>query len=274
MADSYINADNAQALLVDDGINCNSGLAGATVADDQLTLATSDGNQCVDTFNTSLQRGINGFTICDTMCRGFNRTVFSCNDFAFAVDRSADSANYTTQQAFAYRNFHDAAGTANYVAFLNLGFAAHQYDTNGVRVQVQNHAGYVVGQFYQFASHCVFHTDNGCDAVTDLLNDTNLFEISVHFVILQLSAESITHSFGLGVFVDVDAAEGNFHLLQLTSSGSIKYLIANLYDDAAENGGVNLLVQEDFTAQLLSQNCRNGLILVNSQFLSCSNVYI
>ena len=30
---------------------------------------------------------------------------------------------------------------------LIFGLAAHQYDTNAVRVQVQNHAGYVVGQF-------------------------------------------------------------------------------------------------------------------------------
>ena len=81
------------------------------------------------------------------MCRRFNRTTFSSSDFAFAVDRVTDSANYTAQQVFTNRNLHDAAGTANNVAFFNFGLAAHQYDTNAVRVQVQNHAGYVVGQF-------------------------------------------------------------------------------------------------------------------------------
>ena len=147
LADSYINADNAQAFLVDNGVDCNCSLTGTTVADDKFALTTSDRNKCVDTFNTSLQRGINGFTICDTMCRRFNRTTSSSSDFAFAVDRVTDSANYTAQQVFTNRNLHDAAGTTNYVAFFNLGLAAHQYDTNAVRVQVQNHAGYVVRQF-------------------------------------------------------------------------------------------------------------------------------
>ena len=37
-SDGDIDADDILALLVDDGIRCNGGLAGLAVADDQLTL--------------------------------------------------------------------------------------------------------------------------------------------------------------------------------------------------------------------------------------------
>lgn len=93
MADSYINADNAEAFLVNDGINSNGSFAGAAVTDNQFALATSDRNESIDTFDAGLQRGVNGFAVCDTMSASFYRAFFSVSDLAFAVDGSADSAD-------------------------------------------------------------------------------------------------------------------------------------------------------------------------------------
>ena len=42
-------------LLIHNGIQGNGGLAGLAVADNQLTLAPSDGHQSVDSLNTRLQ---------------------------------------------------------------------------------------------------------------------------------------------------------------------------------------------------------------------------
>ena len=44
-----------EALLVDDGVDGDGGLAGLTIADDQLTLASADGHEGVDGLNASLQ---------------------------------------------------------------------------------------------------------------------------------------------------------------------------------------------------------------------------
>ena len=44
-----------EALLVDDGVDGDGGLAGLTIADDQLTLATTDGHQRVDGLDASLK---------------------------------------------------------------------------------------------------------------------------------------------------------------------------------------------------------------------------
>ena len=44
-----------ETLLVDDGVNGDGGLAGLTIANDQLTLATADGHQRVDGLDASLK---------------------------------------------------------------------------------------------------------------------------------------------------------------------------------------------------------------------------
>src|SRR5687767_2787367 len=56
LSDSDINADDVAALLIDDRVDSDSGLAGLAVADDQLALAAPDGNHAVDRLQTGLKR--------------------------------------------------------------------------------------------------------------------------------------------------------------------------------------------------------------------------
>src|SRR5258708_2981702 len=53
-----VDADEVLALLVDDGVEGQGGLAGLAVADDQLALAAADGDQRVNGFQAGLHRGI------------------------------------------------------------------------------------------------------------------------------------------------------------------------------------------------------------------------
>ena len=56
LADRDIDAEDALALLIDDGVDCDRGLAGLAVADDQLTLAAADRDHGVDRLQTGLDR--------------------------------------------------------------------------------------------------------------------------------------------------------------------------------------------------------------------------
>ena len=44
LADGHVYTDQVAALLVDDSIQSDCGLAGGTVSNDQFSLATADGN--------------------------------------------------------------------------------------------------------------------------------------------------------------------------------------------------------------------------------------
>ncbi len=57
-----INTEDAEALLIDDGIDGNGGLAGLPVTDDQLALAATDRNHRVDGLDAGLQRFANRLT--------------------------------------------------------------------------------------------------------------------------------------------------------------------------------------------------------------------
>ena len=58
LADRHVDADQALALLVDDRIEADGGLAGLPVADDQLALAATDRDQCVDGLDAGLDRRV------------------------------------------------------------------------------------------------------------------------------------------------------------------------------------------------------------------------
>ena len=56
LANCDVDADHVLVLLVDDGIDSNSGLAGLAVANDEFALATADRNHGVNSDDTGLHR--------------------------------------------------------------------------------------------------------------------------------------------------------------------------------------------------------------------------
>jgi hypothetical protein len=54
LAHGHVDADDVLALLVDDRVDRNGGLAGLAVADDELALAAADGDHGVDGFQAGL----------------------------------------------------------------------------------------------------------------------------------------------------------------------------------------------------------------------------
>ena len=56
LTDGHVNTFNARALLVDDGVDGNRGLAGLPVTNDQFALSASYRDHGVDGFQTRLQR--------------------------------------------------------------------------------------------------------------------------------------------------------------------------------------------------------------------------
>ena len=87
LTDGNVNADAVLALLVQNGIDTDSGFTGTTVTDDKFTLTTADRNHGVDTFETSLQRYIDWLSVSNARCFNFNVAEFGGLDFAFAIDR-------------------------------------------------------------------------------------------------------------------------------------------------------------------------------------------
>ena len=76
-------------LLVDDRIDCDSGLTGLAVANDKLALATADRRHCVDGLQTGGHWLVNWMTMHNVRCLGLENTTAFGLDLAKTINRVA-----------------------------------------------------------------------------------------------------------------------------------------------------------------------------------------
>src|SRR5690606_21346 len=166
LADGDVHAGDVLALLADDGVDGNGGLAGLAVADDQLALAAADGHHRVDSLDTGLQR-LRHRAAGDYAGRHFFDDVgFLGVDGTLAVDGQAQRVDHAALQLGADRHFENAAGGLDLVAFGHAGVVAQNHGADGVALEVQRHAENIVGKFEHFALHHVGQTVDAGNAVT------------------------------------------------------------------------------------------------------------
>ena len=94
LADGHINTQHILALLVQDGVGGNGGLAGLPVADDQFSLAAANGDHGIDGFDTGLQRNVHRFPVDNARCGHFNGAVVFGGDRAFPIDGLAQRIDH------------------------------------------------------------------------------------------------------------------------------------------------------------------------------------
>ena len=156
LADGDVDADDALALLVDDRVERDGGLAGLAVADDQLALAAADRDHGVDRLDAGLQRGID--VLAEDHARGDaldGRRLVGL-DRALAVDRLAERVDHAADQRVADRHRGDAAGRADLVAFFDVGVLAQDDDADRVLFEVEGEpSDAVLRELDQLARHHV-----------------------------------------------------------------------------------------------------------------------
>ena len=155
LTDSHINTDNACTFLVNDGIQCYGCFTGLTVTNDQLTLATTNRNHRINSFQTGLHWLVNRFTRNHAWRNFFNWSSQCCIDWAFSIDRTTQCINYAANQFATDRYFQNTAGTSNCIAFFNVFVLTQHYGTDGVALQVHGQTESVTGEFEHLTLHRV-----------------------------------------------------------------------------------------------------------------------
>ncbi len=196
LTDGNIDTDDILALLVQDGICCDGGLTGLTVADDQLTLAASDRDHGVDSFDTGLKGNINRLAVDDAGSRRFDGTETVVCDGALTIDGFAQCVDDTANQGIANGNGNDTTGTLDGVAFLDAAVIAKDNNGDGVFVQVLCHAVFAVGEFNQLAGHALIQSGDRCDTVADNDDSAGFAGFQLGFVVLDLTTDDFRYFFG------------------------------------------------------------------------------
>src|SRR5262249_31673633 len=128
LPDRTIDADQVIALVVDDGIDGNSGLAGLAVADDQLTLAAADRNHAVDGLQSGSHRLADRLPVNHSRRDAFEGDKLVGRNRPFAIDRLTERVDHAANHRIADGYAHDAAGALDLVTFLDFGVFAKQHD--------------------------------------------------------------------------------------------------------------------------------------------------
>src|SRR5699024_6020906 len=163
----HVNALDTGALLVDDRVDRHRGLAGLTVADDQLALTAADRHHGVDRLQAGLYRLVAALAGNHTRRDPLDRLGGCRLDGAVAVDRAAQRVDHPTQQRVTHRHLQNAARAAHGVAFLDVGVIAHDHRTDGIALEVERQAVGVAGEFNHLPLHGIGQAVETTDAVGD-----------------------------------------------------------------------------------------------------------
>src|SRR5690606_35982989 len=123
-----------------EGVENDGGLAGLVVADDELELAATDGNERVNGLEACGHRLVHGlarenagrFHVHTPALRGLDR--------AFAVDGVTQRIDHAAKQLLAHGHVDDGAGPLDRVALSDAGVRAENNDTDVVGLEVERHA--------------------------------------------------------------------------------------------------------------------------------------
>ena len=230
LADGDIDADHVLALLVDDGVDGDRRLAGLPVADDQLTLAASDGNQGVDGLDTGLHRNRHRTARNHAGGRALNRPGLGGVDFTAAVDGIAEGVDHAADHLLAHRDFDDASAAADLIALLQAGIVAQQHDADVVLLQVHHHAAQIPVEFNQLARHGIRHAGDAADAVGDADDGSLLVDRRLIVCLGQLFLQRVNKRFVV-VFQDTDRIP---YTLQHALEGAVIDGVADFQVGAAD----------------------------------------
>ena len=196
LSDRVVDADDAEALLIDDRVDRDGGLARLPVADDQLALAAADRHHAVDRLEAGLQRLLDRRPIDDARREALDRHELLRRDRALAVDRLAERVHDAADHFVADRHGNDAARALDRVAFLDVPRLAQQHGADALLFQVQRDAEQPVRELQHLAGHGAFHAVNARDAVTARNDRADFGHVHVDGVVADLVADDLGDFFG------------------------------------------------------------------------------
>src|SRR5437867_1196877 len=174
LPDGDVDADDALALLVDDRVQRNRGLAGLPVADDELALAASDGNHGVDGLDPGLQRGVDRLPGDDPGRYFLDRRELFGFDRTLGVDRLPERVHHPADERLAHRHLDDLAGSPDLVAFFDVLIGSENDRADRVLLEVEGDAANPALELEQLEGLRALQAVDLRDPVPDLGDDAHI----------------------------------------------------------------------------------------------------
>jgi len=166
------------SLLVEDGVNGNGGLTGLTITNNQLTLATANGDEGVDRLKTSLHGLVDRATGKNTGGLDLSTDLLGGLNGSLAIDGVTEGIDDTTKHGRADGNVDNGTSTLDSLTFLDESVGTEQDDTDLASLQVKSHTLDTGRELNELLSLNVVKTENTGDTITNREDTTSLVKIS------------------------------------------------------------------------------------------------
>ncbi len=195
LADGDVDAVHVLALLVDDRVDGDGGLARLAVADDELALAAADRDHRVDGLEAGLERLGDRLASHDARGLDLDAPGDVRLDGALAVHGLAERVDHASDERRPHRHLDDAPGPLDGVALLDRPVGAEDGDADAVLLEVQHHAHQVSRELDQLAGHRVLEAVDAGDAVTDRQDRPGLDDVDLLVVAGDLLLDDLRDLF-------------------------------------------------------------------------------
>src|SRR3989449_8181213 len=197
LPDRHVEAVHVLALLVDDRVHADRGLARAAVADNQLALAAPDRDHRVDGLEPGLERFLHRPAVHDARGVTLDRPKLVGVDRALGVHRLAERVDDPTSQRLADRHLGDPVRPPDDVAFLDERVVAEEHRADLFLLEVEDHPDDVAGELEQLARHRPLEPVDARDAVADLDDAADLLQVHLRLVARELLPDDLADLSGL-----------------------------------------------------------------------------
>jgi len=168
-----------ELLLVKDGVECDGGLTGLPVTDDQLTLASADGDERVDGLKTRLHRLVDRFTGNNTRGLDVDTSSLLAVDWALAVKGVTEWVDNSSEKLGSDWHIDDSTGPLDDIAFLDVTIVTEDDNTDVVGLQVQRHTLDTAVELDHLFGLDVLETVDTSDTITDSEYLTGFCEVDL-----------------------------------------------------------------------------------------------
>ena len=189
LPDRAVNANHVPALLIQNRVEDDGGLAGLAVADDQFALPAPDRNHRINGLDAGLHRLAHGLAIHHARGNALERVALVRLHRAFAVQRLPERIHHAPDHSLAHRHGHNSVRALHRVAFADLGVVAEQHRADLIFLEVQRDAEHAVREFQHFAGHAAVQAVNARDAVADGNHRADFLHRDCLLIVLDLLAQ-------------------------------------------------------------------------------------
>jgi hypothetical protein len=182
LADRHIHGDHAGVLVVDDRVDRDRRLAGLAIADDQLSLAATDGDHRVDGLQPRLHRFGHRLALNDARRLELRRAGLRGVDVALAVQRAPQRIDDASQQLLPHGDLQQGAGALDGVSLGDALPIPEQHRADVVGLEVQGEAGDAVWQLEHLEGHAVLEAVDAGDAIRDGQHGADLGQLGTSAV--------------------------------------------------------------------------------------------